>query len=81
MLAQILERTQKGDSDMTEWLTWFLQTLEQAMLSAQMTTNKIISKAKFWQPHRQQAINARQVPMLNTLLTSFYGKLTKKNGQ
>ncbi|MBI0426491.1 hypothetical protein [Psychrobacter sp. NG27] len=46
---------------MTEWLIWFLQTLEQALLSAQTTTNKIISKAKFWQPHRQQALNTRQV--------------------
>ena len=75
---KILERTQKGDSDVTEWLIWFLQTLEQALLSAQTTTNKIISKAKFWQTHRQQALNTRQVTMLNTLLTSFYGKLTTK---
>lgn len=63
---------------MTEWLIWFLQTLEQALLSAQTTANKIINKAKFWQAHRQQALNTRQVAMLNTLLTNFYGKLTIK---
>ncbi|AAZ18946.1 possible filamentation induced by cAMP protein (Fic) family protein [Psychrobacter arcticus 273-4] len=75
---KILERTQKGDSDVTEWLIWFLQTLEQALLSAQTTTNKIISKAGFWQTHRQQALNTRQVTVLNILLTNFYGKLTTK---
>lgn len=46
--------------------------------SAQTTTNKIISKASFWQTHRQQALNTRQVNMLNILLTDFYGKLTTK---
>ncbi|MGM8897342.1 MULTISPECIES: Fic family protein [unclassified Psychrobacter] len=75
---KILERTQKGDTDITKWLAWFLQTLEQALLSALETTDKILSKAKFWQIHREQALNVRQVKMLNILLTDFYGKLTTK---
>ncbi len=75
---KILERTQKGDTDITDWLVWFLQMLEQALLSAIKTADKILSKAKFWQTHRQQALNARQVKMLNILLTDFYGKLTTK---
>ncbi|WP_367106863.1 Fic family protein [uncultured Psychrobacter sp.] len=75
---KILERTQKSDSDITGWLVWFLQTLEQALLSALETTDKIVGKAKFWQRHREQALNARQVKMLNILLTNFYGKLTTK---
>ena len=74
----ILERTQKRDNDITQWLVWFLQTLEQALLGAESTTNKIIKKASFWQTHRQQALNSRQVKMLNLLLTDFYGKLTTK---
>lgn len=48
------------------------------MLSTLETTDKILSKAKFWQIHREQALNTRQVKMLNTLLTDFYGKLTTK---
>ena len=75
---KILERTQKGDSNITKWLTWFLQTLEQALLSAIETTDKIVSKAKFWQTYREQALNVRQVKMLNILLTDFYGKLTTR---
>ncbi len=46
------------------------------MIAAQTTTNKIINKSNFWQTHRQHALNTRQVTMLNTLLTDFYGKLT-----
>lgn len=75
---KILERTQKGDNDITDWLVWFLKTLEQALIAAQVTTDKIINKASFWQTHRQHALNTRQVNMLNTLLTDFYGKLTTK---
>ncbi len=75
---KILERTQKGDTDITDWLVWFLQTLEQALIAAQTTTDKIIHKASFWQTHRQHALNIRQVNMMNTLLTDFYGKLTTK---
>ena len=75
---KILERTQKGDTDITDWLVWFLQTLEQALIAAQTTTDKIIHKASFWQIHRKHALNTRQVTMLNTLLTEFYGKLTTK---
>ena len=75
---KILERTQKGDADITEWLVWFLQMLEQALIVAQTTTDKIIHKASFWQMHRQHALNTRQVSRLNILLTDFYGKLTTK---
>ncbi|GAF55533.1 LOW QUALITY PROTEIN: Fic family protein [Psychrobacter sp. JCM 18901] len=75
---QILERTQKGDKDITDWLVWFLQTLEQSLAAAQETTDKIISKSAFGQTHRQHALNDMQVEMLNILLTDFYGKLTTK---
>ena len=57
---------------------WFLQTIEQSFVAAQETTNKIISKAGFWQTHRQHALNDRQVKMLNALLNGLYGKLTTK---
>ena len=75
---KILERTQKGDTDITDWLCWFLQMLEQALIAAQTTIDKIINKASFWQTHRQHALNTRQVSRLNILLTDFYGKLTTK---
>ena len=76
---KIRKRTQKGNTDITDWLCWFLQMLEQSLIAAQTTTDKIIDKKpSFWQAHRQQGLNTRHVTMLNTLLTDFYGKLTTK---
>ncbi|WP_416384040.1 hypothetical protein [Psychrobacter sp. TAE2020] len=39
---KILERTQKGNTDIIDWLCWFLQTLQQVFITAQTTTDKII---------------------------------------
>ena len=68
----------KCDSDITNWLVCFAQMLEQLLINAQKTTDRIINKASFWQMHQQHALNDRQVKILNTLLTNFYGKLTTK---
>ncbi len=75
---QVLEMTQKGDMDITQWLVWFVETLEQALLSAEKTTDKVVVRARFWQNHHQQTLNDRQQLMLNKLLTDFYGVLTVK---
>lgn len=75
---KVLERTQKGDRDITLWLVWFLETLKDALLAAQATTDKIMDKANFWQMHRHHALNDRQIKMLNSLMSDFYGKLTTK---
>ena len=75
---KVLERTQKGDRDITLWLVWFLETLKDALLAAQATTDKIMDKASFWQMHRHHALNDRQIKMLNSLMSDFYGKLTTK---
>ena len=41
-----LERTQKGDGDVTEWLLWFLGCFDRAVTSAEKTLNKVLMKAK-----------------------------------
>ncbi len=37
----ILERTQKGGMDVTEWLAWFLDTLHRAVGQAQHTLDAV----------------------------------------
>ena len=56
---KILERTQKDDTDIIEWLIWFLQTIEQTLIAVQTTMHKIIHKASFWQTHRQHSLKKR----------------------
>ncbi len=71
-----LEKTQKGSSDITEWILWFLQCLINAIHSTEGTLTKILYKAEFWKLHSTTILNERQQKMLNNLLDGFDGKLT-----
>ncbi len=72
----ILERTQKGDLDITAWQWWFLECLWRAINQAEETLASILFKAKFWEMYKEVSINERQRTMLNKLLDGFEGKLT-----
>jgi len=72
----ILERTQKDSMDVTAWLSWFFETLHRAVDQAQVTLDDVLAKARFWQHWGMQALNVRQVKVLNRLLDGFDGKLT-----
>jgi Fic family protein len=72
----ILERTQKGSGEITEWLAWFLQTVHAAVDQAHLNLDAMLAKARFWRELGDQPINGRQRQMLNRLLEGFEGKLT-----
>ena len=72
----ILERTQKGPMDVTEWLAWFLGTLHRAVDQAQHTLDAVLAKARFWQCWASMPLNERQAKLLNRLLDGLEGKLT-----
>jgi len=71
-----LERTQRGDLDISVWLTWFLGCLERAFLGAEEILAGVLQKAEFWTKHKDASLNERQRLMLNKLLDGFEGKLT-----
>ena len=71
-----LEATQRGDVDVTPWLTWFLACLDRAIAGADATLATVMAKARFWDRHRDAGFNDRQRAMLNRLLDGFEGKLT-----
>ena len=73
---EILERTQKGTMDVTQWIDWFLGCLGRAIDGAQTTLAAVLRKARFWQELRDVPINDRQRLMLNRLWDGFEGKLT-----
>jgi Fic family protein len=72
----ILEKTQRGDGDITNWLLWFLSCLERTLINTEKILESTIIKAKFWEQHSQTSLNDRQRIMLNKLLDGFDGKLT-----
>ncbi len=44
-----LERTQKSDVDITDWLVWFLCCLQRAITGAHGLLGRVLGKAKFWE--------------------------------
>src|SRR5438132_6991505 len=75
---QILENTQKGGMDVTDWLNWFLGCLSRAIERANMLTGSVLEKEAFWRRVKQESIvvSDRQKKIVNLLLDGFEGKLT-----
>lgn len=73
---EILEKTQKGDLDITEWLLWFFKCLETAITRASGIIERTLEKAAYWDSFRDVEINERQRKVLNRLWDGFEGKLT-----
>ncbi|MDI1338446.1 Fic family protein [Polaromonas sp.] len=71
-----LETTQKGQLDVTPWLSWFLGCLLRAVQGADTTLAGVLDKAQFWQRCAGTPMNTRQTQVLNRVLDGFEGKLT-----
>jgi len=82
---EILESTQKGSLDITEWLNWFLETLKATFDSSLSKIDLVLKKARFWQAHAQDGLKTEQVKVLNRLLDAgpggFDGGLSAKKYQ
>ena len=72
----ILEKTQKGSTDITKWLEWFLSCLNDALNAADETLAGVINKARYWDWLKEKKLNERQRRMINKMLDGFDGKLT-----
>ena len=71
----ILESTQKGSMDISQWLVWYFERLTDALEVTDETLSKILVKAKFWELHKNTQFNERQIEMINKLQGDFVGKL------
>ena len=63
-----LERTQRGDLDVTPWLAWFLGQVTAAAHAAEHMIAVTLAKARFWLRHHATDLNSRQRKVLNRLL-------------
>jgi Fic family protein len=77
---EVLEKTQSGSLDITEWLTWFLQCLGRAIEQADQVTRDALEKESFWLRVKEQdiSLNERQKKVLNKLFGGLEGKLTRE---
>lgn len=65
---RVLEKTQKGDLDITGWLVWFLDILEESLNQAMLSVERTQLKARFWLRHQGLGLSKEQVKVLNRLL-------------
>ncbi|MDD3436194.1 MAG: Fic family protein [Candidatus Gastranaerophilales bacterium] len=73
---EILEKTQKGSMDITNWIIWFLETLLEAIKSSEDILSGVLKRAEFWQKHNDLVFNVRQKKVLNRFMDDFQGNLT-----
>lgn len=65
---RILEQSQKGDLDISEWLIWFLDTLELSVNQSLQKIQRTVLKARFWQYFAHVDLQEAQRKVLNRLL-------------
>lgn len=72
----VLESTQKGNLDISDWLEWFLNCLDRAIVGAEAELADVFKCARFWEINQDVPFNERQRSVLNRFLSGFVGKLT-----
>ena len=66
-----LEQTQRGGVDVTEWLVWFLDTLNVTLEQAQQSCTHTLARNRFWQQHASDQLFTEQIQILNHLLDGY----------
>ena len=74
----ILEKTQHGDGDLTEWILWYANTLSITLDEAENTVSSVLNKSFFWQKASAIPLSPRQTDILNLFLDGYEAKITSK---
>ncbi|OAJ95775.1 Fic family protein [Vibrio bivalvicida] len=83
---EILEKTQKGDVDITDWVVWFLDVLNETFDEVLKEIQQTVLKTNFWRDVDQTQLTSEQAKVLNRMLdgdfvdginTSQYHKVAK----
>lgn len=73
-----LEETSNGPLDVTAWLSFFMGRVSASIDLAQVSLDKVMVKARFWEEHRSKGLSPRQQQVVNRLLDGFQGKMTSQ---
>lgn len=75
---EILERTQRGNGDITSWLKWYLGITLKAIQEANQLISTVLNKTIFWRKTGEKVLNERQINTLNLFLDGYEAKITSK---
>ena len=76
---KVLERTTRGDGDISEWLEWYCKAFIAAIENSNHMLSQVLRKSTFWQTYAGIIMTERQKMVLNMYLDGYEGKLTVKN--
>jgi Fic family protein len=79
----ILEKTQKGNGDVTQWLSWYLSCFQRALKRSENLLENVAIKPRFWQRvDGNIPLSEHQRKVVNRLLDAgpggFMGGLTTR---
>lgn len=65
---ETLEQTPENDSNIIDWLVWFLDTLNDSLKITLKQINRTLFKSQFWHKYSNLDLHERQRKVLNRLL-------------
>lgn len=71
-----LESAQRGSTDITAWIAWFLGCLDRAVDASDVMLAKVLYKARMWRTLLTAPVNERQKIVMNRMLDNWEGYLT-----
>ncbi len=78
----VLERNQRGDGEISDWLVWFMGCMSRSIQRSQVEVRHVLRKSRFWQRCAEVTLNVRQQKVINRLLDAgplgFEGGLTNR---
>jgi Fic family protein len=74
----ILERTNRGNGDITEWQLWFLAIIGKALAHSRQVLENVLAKSQFWQAAGHIILNDRQRKVVSRMLEGFEGGMTTR---
>ncbi len=72
-----LEKQQRSSTDITGWLSWFLDCLGRAISNAETTIGNVLYKARLWEIINQKPVNKRQRIIINRMLEDNFERFMK----
>lgn len=64
----ILEATQRGELDVTAWLLWFIETLQETLQQSLDQIDRLLAKTRFWRQYQSAGLGSEQIKVINRLL-------------
>lgn len=73
---QQLEHAQRGSTDITTWIAWFLGCLERAIEASDSLLAHVLRKARIWHLLNAKPVHERQRIVMNRMLGDWQGFLS-----